>query len=83
MGRPPIGKVAMTGAERTRLYRLKHGTDKPRGDLAMKELDRLMKNRGPGSTKNWPAAEVRELQKWLAKLRYAAMRVQKIKNRNP
>jgi hypothetical protein len=24
MGRPPIGKVAMTGAERTRLYRLKH-----------------------------------------------------------
>ena len=29
MGRPPIGKVAMTGAERTRLYRLKHGTAKP------------------------------------------------------
>jgi hypothetical protein len=28
MGRPPIGKVAMTGAERTRLYRLKHGTTK-------------------------------------------------------
>jgi len=25
MGRPPIGKVAMTGAERTRLYRLKLG----------------------------------------------------------
>jgi hypothetical protein len=29
MGRPPIGKVAMTGAERTRLYRLKHATAKP------------------------------------------------------
>ena len=29
MGRPPIGKTAMTGAERTRLYRLKHGTAKP------------------------------------------------------
>jgi hypothetical protein len=29
MGRPPIGKVAMTGAERVRLYRLKHGTAKP------------------------------------------------------
>jgi hypothetical protein len=29
MGRPPIGKVAMTGAERTRLYRLKHAADKP------------------------------------------------------
>jgi hypothetical protein len=28
MGRPPIGKIAMTGAERTRLYRLKHGTAK-------------------------------------------------------
>jgi hypothetical protein len=29
MGRPPIGKVAMTGAERTRLYRLKRGIAKP------------------------------------------------------
>jgi hypothetical protein len=29
MGRPPIGKVAMTGAERTRLYRRRHGADKP------------------------------------------------------
>ena len=27
MGRPPVGKVAMTGAERTRLYRLKHGAE--------------------------------------------------------
>jgi hypothetical protein len=24
MGRPPIGKIAMTGAERVRRYRLKH-----------------------------------------------------------
>jgi hypothetical protein len=30
MGRRPIGEVAMTGAERTRLYRLKHGTAKPK-----------------------------------------------------
>jgi hypothetical protein len=29
MGRPPIGKVAMTGAERTRLYRLRRGPAKP------------------------------------------------------
>ena len=29
MGRPSIGKVAMTGAERTRLYRLKHSAAKP------------------------------------------------------
>src|SRR6516162_5848792 len=29
MGRPPIGKEAMTGAERMRLYRLTHGTAKP------------------------------------------------------
>jgi len=29
MGRPPIGKVAMTGAERTRLYRLKRGAAAP------------------------------------------------------
>jgi hypothetical protein len=34
MGRPPIGKVAMTGAERTRLYRLKHATAKPRPKLS-------------------------------------------------
>ena len=29
MGRPPIGKVAMSGAERTRLYRLKLAATKP------------------------------------------------------
>ena len=29
MGRPPIGNVAMTGAERVRRYRLKHGNAKP------------------------------------------------------
>ena len=29
MGRPPIGKTAMTGAERTRLYRLKFAAAKP------------------------------------------------------
>jgi hypothetical protein len=29
MGRPPIGKVAMSGAERVRLYRLRHGADRP------------------------------------------------------
>jgi hypothetical protein len=29
MGRPPIGKVAMSGAERTRLYRLKRAADTP------------------------------------------------------
>ena len=29
MGRPPIGKIAMTGAERTRLYRLKFAAAKP------------------------------------------------------
>jgi hypothetical protein len=29
MGRPPSGKVAMTGAERTRLYRHRHATAKP------------------------------------------------------
>jgi hypothetical protein len=29
MGRPPIGKVAMTGAERVRRFRVKHGTNKP------------------------------------------------------
>ena len=29
VGRPPIGKRAMTGAERVRRYRLLHATDKP------------------------------------------------------
>jgi hypothetical protein len=42
MGRPPVGKVAMTGAERTRLYRLKHGTvtpvTKPAPDALAQEL---------------------------------------------
>jgi len=38
MGRPPIGKVAMTGAERVRRYRLKHGTDKPVRAAMMQSL---------------------------------------------
>jgi cell division septum initiation protein DivIVA len=43
MGRPPIGKVAMTGAERTRLYRLKHSpvtkpVTKPAGGFSREEL---------------------------------------------
>ena len=29
MGRPPIGKTAMTGAERVRRYRLKHAAARP------------------------------------------------------
>jgi hypothetical protein len=29
MDRPPIGKVAMTGAERVRRYRQKHGANAP------------------------------------------------------
>jgi hypothetical protein len=29
MGRPPIGKVAMTGAERVRKYRARHAVTKP------------------------------------------------------
>jgi hypothetical protein len=32
MGRPPIGKVAMSGAERIRRYRARHGKEtRPRG----------------------------------------------------
>jgi hypothetical protein len=29
MGRPPIGKRAMSGAERIQRWRLRHGKDKP------------------------------------------------------
>jgi hypothetical protein len=32
MGRRPLGKVAMTGAERVRRYRLKHGLRAPRNE---------------------------------------------------
>jgi hypothetical protein len=43
MGRPPIGKVAMTGAERVRRYRHKHGTDK----LVTKPAPPVTKPTGP------------------------------------
>lgn len=39
MGRPPIGKVAMTGAERIRRYREKHG--KPKRETKSAEIARL------------------------------------------
>jgi len=38
MGRPPIGKTAMTGAERVRRYRLKHSADKPVAKPATKPI---------------------------------------------
>jgi hypothetical protein len=41
MGRPPIGKRAMTGAERVRRYRLKHGTDKPAKSVTKRHRDLL------------------------------------------
>jgi hypothetical protein len=47
MGRPPIGKTAMTGAERVRLYRLRHGANKPKpksgADNAAAKIDALEK----------------------------------------
>jgi hypothetical protein len=48
MGRPPIGKVAMTGAERTRLYRRRHPTTaKPSSktyETRIRELEAQIRN---------------------------------------
>jgi hypothetical protein len=41
MGRPPIGKVAMTDAERMRRYRLKHRADKPVTKVTKQNTGRL------------------------------------------
>ena len=39
MGRPPIGKVAMTSAERQRRYRAKHRKEKPRNEARIALLE--------------------------------------------
>jgi cell division protein FtsB len=39
MGRPPIGKVAMTGAERVHRYRAKHRKEKPRNEARIVQLE--------------------------------------------
>ena len=44
MSRPPIGETAMTGAERVRRYRLKHGAGKPVTKLAGLNSAALAKN---------------------------------------
>jgi hypothetical protein len=44
LGRPPIGKVPMTGAERVRLYRLKHAVPKPTADNVAATIDELQKD---------------------------------------
>jgi hypothetical protein len=62
MGRPPIGKTAMTGAERVRRYRRKHGTDKP----VTKRAVPVTKPTGPDH-----AALVRELAQLKAELAQA------------
>jgi hypothetical protein len=65
MGRPPIGKVAMSGAERTRIYRRKHAPPKPASaDLAQElaqakvriaELEAVVRRTGKdGKTRKLP-----------------------------
>jgi hypothetical protein len=49
----------------------------------MKELDRLVRNHGPGTVTNAPLAVLEKLQKHLATCRTAASHVQKIKNKFP
>jgi len=48
LGRPPIGKVPMTGAERVRVYRLKHAAakpvPKPTADNVAATIDELQKD---------------------------------------
>jgi uncharacterized protein YceH (UPF0502 family) len=39
MGRPPIGKVAMSLAERQRRYRAKHRNEKPRNEARIALLE--------------------------------------------
>jgi hypothetical protein len=52
LGRPPIGKVPMTGAERVRLYRLKHAAakpvPKPTADNVAATIDELQKDLARG-----------------------------------
>jgi uncharacterized protein YdcH (DUF465 family) len=59
MGRPPIGKTAMTGAERVRRYRLKHGLDK----LVTKPASRVTKSAGPD-----PAPLLASMKAYIAEL---------------
>jgi hypothetical protein len=61
LGRPPIGKVPMTGAERVRLYRLKHAAakpvPKPTADNVAATIDELQKDLArPSSSRLPPSA---------------------------
>ena len=58
MGRPPLGKTAMTGAERVRRWREKHAVKKPKPD----------RKRDPETVQRLKA-RIRELEAELAKMR--------------
>jgi hypothetical protein len=67
MGRPPIGKTAMTDAERMRRYRLKHGTAKPVTKLADPDHAMLVKELAAAKvTIQAQAAEIARLKAKLA-----------------
>ena len=66
MGRPPIGKIAMTAAERVRRYRLRHGTDKPVTKPVMK--------RSADKTTGLLKARIRDLEAEIDDLKRAARR---------
>src|SRR5262245_53676052 len=66
MGRPPIGKVAMTGAERTRLWRQKQA----RADAVTKPVTKSGKAHKPQADTD-AGARIREL-----KAEYASVREQ-------
>jgi len=68
MGRPPIGKVAMTGAERVHRFRAKHRADKPK----------------PGATdsttlRGLEAEIAREREAWREKLEAAAEKFRQLR----
>ena len=78
LGRPPIGKVPMTGAERVRLYRLKHAAakpvPKPTADKGAAQAGRwrVISNRGCSDIGARKDAQARLVSPWLA--RYFASR---------
>src|SRR5262245_24511677 len=59
MGRPPIGKVAMTAAERVQRYRIKHAVGKP--VTKRNEIDDSAKDRAIAGLKACNDAKDREI----------------------
>lgn len=74
MGRKPIGKTAMTSAERVRRYRLKHGADKPVTEPVTKSVTEPVTK--PGADDFILKQRIAGLEAEIARLNAAARRDQ-------